>query len=434
MRRLCWFLSIAVFSLAALWSVPTTRAQEASTGAQDGSAYLAELSVKELGQASGMGLQFFYQPDLVPTPAGHLVFVYADEAYGEASFLVATDIAFELGDEQVYRVEFEQCSNMLGDPLGGRLKPGDSLLGFIMLPSALRVGDFFGERVSEVTVRYAHHRASFRDATLEEKENWTSSIAKPQLMTALNHWWEWVQLIEDAPPMNDGEAQFFAERIFPGQGHILAQEEVSPEAIRNAITRVGERRLLTSAATQRVAPNYPQAARAKGVGGLVVVLVYLSQSGQVEDALVLSSSTVHMLNMSALKAATEWRFVAGKDRNGNATDGWRLLPFQFRLASEVEANPAPVAETPPSILKLYPAVYPDRARRSRIEGTVVYRARIDERGKLMEASLEKGVHPLLDQAALVALEKTLFSPAMNRGRAVKGEIDVPFKFPEDEEN
>ena len=213
---------------------------------------------------------------------------------------------------------------------------------------------------------------------------------------------------------------------------------MSPEALRNAILRVGERRLLEGPARQRVGPRYPTAVRQMGIGGLVVALCYIDAKGEVADAVLLASNTVHLLNLSALSAAMQFRYPAAEGEDGKPADGWRILPFQFRLEkppAAVAAGSGAAGDTtglgefrPPQIVKGEEPEYPERARQKGIAGTVVYRATISPEGKLVEAALEKGVDPLLDQAALTALEHTLFLPASRGGVSVEGEILVPYTF------
>jgi len=398
-------------------------------------AYLADLTVRELGYDTGLRIQVYYQPDLVALPekAGHVFVVYADSAQGRGAFFIPSDLALEVGDRQVYRVEVEQASDFVGQNLGGRLRPGDSMLGFVVAPHLLRVGEMLPDHPESLVVRYAQQRASFRPATETERARWEDSLGGGRLMAGLNAWWEWDQIAAEAPPLNEGEARFFAERIFPGQGQALLEGGVDPTALRNAILRVGERKLISEPATQRVAPGYPTAARQAGAEGLVIALAYVSERGTVEDASILASDTVHLLNVAALEAAMDWRFVPAGSDGGTPQDGWRLIPFQFQLREGAAAAPmgavtADMQDTPPRLLKRVDAVYPDKARRSRITGTVVYRVTVSAEGKLKQTRLVQSVDPLLDDAALHAVEKSLYSPARKGGEAVEGEMDVVYTF------
>lgn len=405
------------------------------TTSASGGGLTGTLQVDEPGFDANLRIRIYYDPDFfnVPASAGHLVLVCADSASGADAFFIPTDLAFEIGDAQVYRAEFEQTSDLLGQALGGRLRPGESQLGFVLLPRELEIDQFADQNPESVVVRYAHHRAPLRVASPEEASWWSETFPKPLLGAGLNEWWEWAQAVDKAPGMNEGEERLFAERIFPGQGHVLAEEGVSAVGLRNAILRVGERRLLDARSTQRVAPRYPAAARQEGIGGLVVALCYITTEGEVADAMVLASNTAHLLNLSALVATMEWRFARIQSEDGIFIDGWRLLPFQFRVTGGV-ADADASHETgkagyqPPTVARRVEPDYPFEAKRLKIKGTVVYRVTVDEQGKLIRAVLEKSVHPLVDKAALGAVERTLYLPATQDGKPVRGEILLSYRF------
>ena len=420
-------------------SAPRAGAQPADVqragvrSAPETAAFAAEVLVTEVGFDARLRLRLYHDPAIVSVPAsaGTLFLVAADSSIGRDAFFIASDIAFELGDRQEYFVEFEQASDLLGQALGGRLRPGEVQIGFVLVPPAADFARYFPAHPESVIVRYANHRSRFHRAGAAESLYWRDALAPSVLSAGLNAWWEWSLAMAQMPDMDEGEKQFFRERLFPAQGHLLAEEGISAEALRDAILRVGERRLLEGPATQRVAPRYPSAARQLGVGGLVVALCYVDEAGKVADAVVLASNTAHMLNLSALSAAMEWRFPRRRDESGVFSDGWRLLPFQFKLAESAPADTTTASTqdyVPPRIVRSVEPEYPEAARKRRIEGTVIYRATISADGKLLEAVLEAGAHPLLEQAALEALERMLFVPASRNGKSVQAQISVPFTF------
>jgi TonB family protein len=399
-------------------------------------AFVGELIIDELGVESGLRIRVFHDPSFfgVPPSAGHLFLVAADSALGDAAFFIPTDLAFELGTSQLYHVEFEQASDLFGQALGGILRPGEAQIGFVVLPPAVAVEEYLPGNPESMVIRYAHHRTAMRPATAGEISWWETAVSKQHLGSALNSWWEWIRVIEDAPEMTEGEQRYLTERLFPGQGHVISEEGMSAVGLRNAILRVGERRLLESRTIQRVAPQYPIAARQKGARGLVVALVYITAEGTVGDAMILASNTVHMLNLSALVASRDWRFRRAQNESGEYVDGWRILPFQYKLEEPVvEAAPDTTADTykPPQILKRGELDYPFEARRQKIKGMVKYRITVDRRGKLVKVVLEQGVHPIVDQAALAAVERTRFLPALQDGEPVRGDVVMSFDFQED---
>lgn len=91
-------------------------------------------------------------------------------------------------------------------------------------------------------------------------------------------------------------------------------------------------------------------------------------------------------------------------------------------ADEVASPPFPIIQTRPD--------YPPLARARGIEGLVVIEAVVDQRGHIEPASL-RVVHsvPVLEEAALRAVEKWKFQPGRNgSGDAVRVLVQVPIRF------
>ena len=74
-------------------------------------------------------------------------------------------------------------------------------------------------------------------------------------------------------------------------------------------------------------------------------------------------------------------------------------------------------------------IYPEIAQEAGIEGTVYVQAFIDEKGRVKEVSVVKGIpNTGLDEAAMEAIRKTRFIPAKQRERAVGVYISIPVNF------
>jgi protein TonB len=73
-------------------------------------------------------------------------------------------------------------------------------------------------------------------------------------------------------------------------------------------------------------------------------------------------------------------------------------------------------------------VYPDFAKRSGIEGKVLLRVLIGRDGKAIEADVIDSRHEILSKAAVAAVLKTQFTPAMQNGHAVNCWISIPVDF------
>jgi protein TonB len=82
---------------------------------------------------------------------------------------------------------------------------------------------------------------------------------------------------------------------------------------------------------------------------------------------------------------------------------------------------------PVLILRIDP-VYPDLARRTHQEGLVVLTAIISASGVVEEVHVVKSAHPLLDAAAMAAVEKWRYKPATLYGRPVRVLLSVTVTF------
>ncbi len=91
------------------------------------------------------------------------------------------------------------------------------------------------------------------------------------------------------------------------------------------------------------------------------------------------------------------------------------------LAEEIAAwKPKPTARVKP--------VYPDEARSSEIEGTVVVEVTIECTGKVGHARVAKGLGHGLDEAALTAVRKTEFAPAPRCAPGFQKSMKINYAF------
>lgn len=122
--------------------------------------------------------------------------------------------------------------------------------------------------------------------------------------------------------------------------------------------------------------------------------------------------------------------------DAQAQDSTRV-PDTTRVAPVVGdttiANPAGTTDRQPRLIGGLRALqkatkYPRKARKQGIEGRVVVRFIVDERGRVTEAEVAEPVHPLLDDAALTAVRKMRFEPAQKDGEPVSVQLSVPIGF------
>ena len=119
-------------------------------------------------------------------------------------------------------------------------------------------------------------------------------------------------------------------------------------------------------------------------------------------------------------------------------DDLTLDELDFDDFSNMDAPPPPPSgpkvvfipyDDPPVAMTAIRPVYPEIAQEAGIEGVIVVQAFIDEKGRVKETQILKGVpNTGLDEAAMDAIRKTRFKPAKQRERAVGVWISIPVNF------
>ena len=115
-----------------------------------------------------------------------------------------------------------------------------------------------------------------------------------------------------------------------------------------------------------------------------------------------------------------------------------LDELDFDDFSNMDAPPPPPSgpkvvfipyDDPPVAMTPIRPVYPEIAQEAGIEGVIVVQAFIDEKGRVKETLILKGVpNTGLDEAAMDAIKATRFRPAKQRERAVGVWISIPVNF------
>lgn len=73
-------------------------------------------------------------------------------------------------------------------------------------------------------------------------------------------------------------------------------------------------------------------------------------------------------------------------------------------------------------------IYPAEAKEQNIEGKVIVKVFLDEKGEVANTEILKSDNKLLEQSAIDAIEKTKFTPGMAKGENVKTQIVIPIVF------
>ncbi len=72
--------------------------------------------------------------------------------------------------------------------------------------------------------------------------------------------------------------------------------------------------------------------------------------------------------------------------------------------------------------------YPEFAKKAGIEGRVFVQFVVDEQGNVQNPRVTRGVHKLLNEAAIEAVKEQQFEPGMQRGEPVKVQMSLPVTF------
>lgn len=98
------------------------------------------------------------------------------------------------------------------------------------------------------------------------------------------------------------------------------------------------------------------------------------------------------------------------------------------LAFTLTGLPLIAETTTPSLKTGAMPEYPDLARNTGIEGTVMVEALIDENGNVFAAEIVESPAVVLETPTLLAIRDWKFEPARKDGEAVMQVIRIPVKF------
>ena len=198
---------------------------------------------------------------------------------------------------------------------------------------------------------------------------------------------------------------------------------------------------------KKVDPVYPEEARKKGVEGVVILQARIDISGKVKDVMVLRS--VPLLDQAAMDAVKQWvyepliinsnpreavftvtvRFMLKEEKKGLALEkpGQIVAEAPGGKQEEREAVRATGEINPPHVIKKVDPVYPEKARKAGLEGTVILEAMTDAQGNVARVKVLQSI-PELDQAAIDALQQWKYEPVLIDGKPKAVVFTVTIRF------
>ncbi|MGE3800040.1 MAG: energy transducer TonB [Candidatus Kapaibacterium sp.] len=192
--------------------------------------------------------------------------------------------------------------------------------------------------------------------------------------------------------------------------------------------------------------TYPALAKESNIEGEVMVSAEVNPDGRALHVRIVES-TNNLFDEAVLKALHSIKFTPAVS-NGIAIIGTIRLRFTFKLDGEgnpdmkveevkqevkkVETYPTFVADAiPPRFSQpelLGNLVYPKEAEEKGIQGTVYVNAIIDNKGTVLKVTVVRSSHSIFNDAAVAAVLKTTFTPAIQNGYPIEMSLTIPINF------
>jgi bla regulator protein BlaR1 len=229
---------------------------------------------------------------------------------------------------------------------------------------------------------------------------------------------------------------------------------LSPMATTGEPTNITPPKLI---AESKVLPEYPEGARKDGMEGQVVLEVLVLEDGTVGQVSIQEEIPGHpAFGASARDAVSQWRFEPAI-KKGRSIDMTVTIPVAFRLDEKPEeaqirkpdppppekvtalskptATPGEGRETlvtMPTLLKEFsaPPVYPEEARKAKIEGRLLLEILVRSDGTVGSVTVKEAIvdHPTFGENAKQAALGWRFTPGTKDGQPADMTVTVPLEF------
>jgi TonB family protein len=186
---------------------------------------------------------------------------------------------------------------------------------------------------------------------------------------------------------------------------------------------------------------YPPAAKEQRIQGRVVGTILVSETGTVENVRIFKNDP--LLTAAAEEAARKWKFNPVL-KDGKPVPVVASATFNFVLADDVQNTKDVAAELdhvtgfPEQVRvssglmqgmmlsKVSPS-YPEKARKARIQGTVMLHGKINREGAIADLQVMSGPEALVP-AAVEAVRQWRYKPYLFLGRPVDVETEIQVNF------
>jgi bla regulator protein blaR1 len=192
---------------------------------------------------------------------------------------------------------------------------------------------------------------------------------------------------------------------------------------------------------EAVAPEYPIEAKEKNIEGKVLLKFIIGKDGSVLEPQVVSTELPGPFDKAALEAVAKYRFKPAT-KNGEEVNCFVRLPITFlsNPNDKTFINPEgePVyrldeIDTPPQVIETFPPQYPIEAKEKKLEPKLFLSIIVGKDGiaHIPQVDSAKPIDVFF-QAALDAVAKYKFKPAIKDGKDVSCITNIPIEFKLDE--
>jgi TonB family protein len=178
---------------------------------------------------------------------------------------------------------------------------------------------------------------------------------------------------------------------------------------------------------KKVEPIYPEAARAAGIKGTVILEVTTDIYGRVKNIKVLES--IPELDRASIDAVKQWVYepmiIDGEPKGVvfTVTCAFKLDEYKRgvklhepKLAFKLDEPVRAVGDIkPPKLIKKVEPIYPEAARAEGIKGTVILEVTTDIYGRVKNIKVLESI-PELDRASIDAVKQWIYEPALIDGK------------------
>ena len=191
---------------------------------------------------------------------------------------------------------------------------------------------------------------------------------------------------------------------------------------------------------------YPVVVRITGISGIVLLIVTFLSFPRIVNKVELDEEIQIIIEQIDIPQTEQFDrpppparpSVPVESESEDIADDVTLEEFTLDEFDAWDAPPPPPEgprvkfipyDDPPVPLRPIKPKYPEIAQEAGIEGTVVVQVFVDEKGRVKETVILKGIpNTGLDEAATEAIRLVRFKPAKQRERAVGVWISIPVNF------